>query len=113
MYQQLVRPLLFKLDPEKAHHLVSRLGRIVQAVPPLAAVVEKRFRVQDDRLETEVLGLKFDTPVGLAAGFDKNAQLVDFIYHLGFGFTEIGSVTAEGREGTLEYRRVQESEGDF
>ncbi|MFC1728583.1 quinone-dependent dihydroorotate dehydrogenase [Nanoarchaeota archaeon] len=103
MYK-LIRPLLFMLDPERAHNLVSSLGKVAQGTPPVSYLMQKAYRVQDDRLRIELFDTIFENPVGLAAGFDKNAELIDFSYDLGFGFTEVGSATARGGEGNPKPR---------
>jgi len=112
MYKEIVRPLLFRLDPEQAHNLVKKVGRIVQVLPPLGFLLEKYFRVDSPLLEQELLGRKFANPLGLAAGFDKNAQLLEFFSYLGFGFMEVGSVTAQPWEGNPQPRlfRLPEDE---
>lgn len=94
-----LRKLLYKLDAETAHEIVSGLGRVVQALPGATACMRRFNSVENQALEVEAFGLKFRSPVGLAAGFDKNARLIPFFYGLGFGFTEIGSVTALPRQG--------------
>lgn len=105
MYKRLLRPLLFRLDPEKAHHLTfSLLKRFGIFLPK---------PVEDKRLEREVFGLKFKNPVGLAAGLDKNAVLFNELAALGFGFIEIGTVTAKPQPGNPKKRlfRLIEDEG--
>ena len=100
MYR-LLRPLLFRLDAEDAHGLGVRAARLGQRAP---GVVRALFRPPDARLAQTVLGLPFASPVGLAAGFDKNADLVPFWPTLGFGFAEIGSVTALASSGNARPR---------
>ncbi len=95
----LVKPLLFRLEAESAHNLVSGLGRLVQQVPPLLSVVSNLYTFEAPELHCKVFGLNFPNPVGLAAGFDKNGQLVRFLAALGFGALEIGSVTNEVNVG--------------
>jgi dihydroorotate dehydrogenase len=94
----LCKPLLFALPAETAHLATHRLLRIAQGT-----VIEDRLRgryvVEDDRLRTEVFGLDFDNPVGVAAGFDKNAELPSVLTALGFGHVEVGGVTAERQPG--------------
>jgi dihydroorotate dehydrogenase len=94
-YSTLVRPLLFRLDPERAHELaVGSLG--------LVAPVLGRLRRPPDgggRLAQEILGLRFPNPVGLAAGFDKRARAVPAWPALGFGFAEVGTITQHAQEG--------------
>lgn len=92
MYQ-LIKPLLFKLDPEKVHYLVTRNLKRVNRFPGGGAISRLFWDLQDTRLEREVFGLKFKNPVGLAAGFDKNAELISEMADMGFGFVEIGTVT--------------------
>jgi len=92
MYQ-LLKPFLFKFDPEKIHYFVTsclKTGNKIWGVPGL---IKSQFTLNDPRLEREVFGLKFKNPVGLAAGFDKNAEWVEELGNLGFGFIETGTVT--------------------
>ena len=96
MYQ-IVRPLLFRLDAERAHNLSLLAARLVQAITP--KLVEPLFEYEHDRLKQTLWGLHFPNPVGLAAGVDKNARLVPFWEAVGFGFTEVGSVSAQASEG--------------
>lgn len=97
MYDSL-RSALFSLDPEKAHGLTMTAARAAQ-VTRVHRLFEDRFAYEDMRLRTRVWGLSFDNPVGLAAGFDKNATLVPFWSTLGFGYAEVGSVTARPSRG--------------
>ncbi|WP_207425841.1 quinone-dependent dihydroorotate dehydrogenase [Pedobacter sp. SYSU D00535] len=92
MYQ-IIKPLLFKFDPEDIHHFVTAALKTVSKVWGLASLQKKAFQLDDPRLEREVFGLKFKNPVGLGAGFDKNASLVSELSNFGFGFIEIGTVT--------------------
>jgi dihydroorotate dehydrogenase len=99
VYKQFAKPLLFKLDAERAHHFifdnVKRLGR----VPGTSAMLRALYDYHHPSLEREVFGLKFPNPVGLAAGFDKNALLTDELATMGFGFIEIGTVTPRPQPG--------------
>jgi len=95
----LIRHLLYKLDPETAHHVVCSLARIASATPFVREVLRACYCVEDQRLAAQVFGLKFRNPVGLAAGFDKNARLVHAMANVGFGFMEVGSVTALPSQG--------------
>lgn len=95
----LLKPLLFRLDAERAHGLGKRALRAVAAVPPLAARWRRRHRVDDPRLAQRLLGCDFPAPVGLAAGFDKDAEVVAAMPALGFGFVEVGTVTPEPQAG--------------
>lgn len=109
MYKSLIRPILFKLDPEKAHHLTF-FG--LKNFGGLAKLFLKK-PIQDKRLEREVFGLKFKNPVGLAAGLDKNAVLFNELADLGFGFVEIGTVTPKPQPGNPKKRlfRLMEDGG--
>lgn len=95
MYKSLIRPFLFKLDPEKAHHLtffmLKNFGWLAKVFLPKP--------IEDKRLEREVFGLKFKNPVGLAAGLDKNAVAFKEFSDLGFGFVEIGTLTPKPQPG--------------
>ncbi len=93
MYKWLVRPFLFSIDPEKIHHLVFKLLKFQSKLPGSGALLRAAFRIEDAQLEKKVFGITFKNPVGLAAGFDKDAKLVDELSALGFGFIEIGTVT--------------------
>jgi dihydroorotate dehydrogenase len=103
MYQ-LIRPLLFKLDPEKVHYLVTRNLKRFNRFPGGAALRRLLWDLQDKRLEREVFGLKFKNPVGLAAGFDKNAELISEMADMGFGHVEIGTVTPLPQPGNPKPR---------
>lgn len=89
----LLKPILFKFDPEKVHHVVTGGLRFFNDIPGGAAISRALWNIDDKRLEREVFGLKFKNPVGLAAGFDKNGQLIEEMGNLGFGFVETGTVT--------------------
>ena len=93
----LLRPLLFRLDAERAHRLGMGAARVAQALGP--AVVERLFGYEDEALRQSIWGLDFPNPIGLAAGFDKSAELVPFWARLGFGFAEVGSVSAQAAAG--------------
>lgn len=99
MYKSILKPLFFSFPPEKAHHLVMGLLKTQLAIPGMKSVYRSMFTVKDKRLEREVFGIKFPNPVGLAAGFDKNADHYKQIAQLGFGFVEIGTVTPVAQPG--------------
>jgi len=106
-----IKPLLFKFQPENAHHIaetVLRLPNICQI--PFNPFLESHF-VNDEILHQEIFGKKFLNPVGLGAGFDKNATMIRGIQTLGFGFTEIGTVTPKPQAGNPKprmFRHVEE-----
>ncbi|MEG9326980.1 quinone-dependent dihydroorotate dehydrogenase [Salinimicrobium catena] len=104
MYKALIQPLLFKMDPEKVHHLTFSMLRKLFKLPLVERLVKNRFQVEDPRLEREVFGLKFKNPVGLAAGFDKDAKLYRELSAFGFGFIEIGTLTPKPQPGNDKKR---------
>ncbi|MCC7518231.1 MAG: quinone-dependent dihydroorotate dehydrogenase [Verrucomicrobiae bacterium] len=88
-----LRPLAFQLPPETAHDVAFAGLGAAQALPPLLRALAGRFRVEASSLRVRAFGLDFPTPVGLAAGFDKDARLLPLWHALGFGFVEVGTVT--------------------
>lgn len=100
----MLKPLLFLQKPEKAHHFTFDMTKLTFNLPLVSNMVKKSFALDDPRLEREVFGLKFKNPVGLAAGFDKDAKLIDEIAMLGFGFIEIGTLTPKPQEGNPQPR---------
>jgi len=104
MYKQLIRPILFCFDPEKVHYFTFSLIRLVSKIPGFSGLFKALYEVKDSRLETEVFGLKFKNPVGLAAGFDKNAVLYKELSNFGFGFIEIGTLTPKAQDGNPKKR---------
>ncbi|OJX29106.1 MAG: dihydroorotate dehydrogenase (quinone) [Chryseobacterium sp. 36-9] len=100
MYKSLIRPLLFKFDPEEVHHFtfsfLKNFGFLAKLFLPKP--------IEDRRLEREVFGLKFKNPIGLAAGFDKDAKLFNELSDLGFGFIEIGTLTPKPQAGNDKKR---------
>ncbi|MFT5848249.1 MAG: dihydroorotate dehydrogenase [Psychroserpens sp.] len=113
MYKLLLRPLLFCFDPEKVHYFTFSLIRTVSKIPGLPALFRRLYVVNDTSLERELFGLKFNNPVGLAAGFDKNAVLYNELANFGFGFIEIGTVTPKGQVGNPKQRlfRLKDDKG--
>ncbi|MFT5713695.1 MAG: dihydroorotate dehydrogenase [Flavobacterium sp.] len=104
MYKLLIRPIFFFFDPEKVHYFTFSLIRITSKIPGFSSIYRSLYCVDDKRLETEVFGLKFKNPVGLAAGFDKDAKLYKELSNFGFGFIEIGTLTPKGQEGNPKQR---------
>jgi dihydroorotate dehydrogenase len=98
MYK-LFRFILFQFDAEKVHYFVVSLLDKIHAFFPTRLLFRSLFVVEHPNLETTFLGLKFPNPVGLAAGFDKNAQHIDALADCGFGFIEIGTVTPKAQPG--------------
>jgi len=98
MYK-LVKPIFFSMNPEKAHHTVTGGLKTFSKIWGSKALLKSIYTVSDPRLEREVFGLKFKNPVGLAAGFDKNAEYIEDMAKFGFGFIEIGTVTPKPQPG--------------
>jgi dihydroorotate dehydrogenase len=96
---KVIRPVLFLFDPEKIHHFVFAAIRFFFRIPGVAGICRSIYQVNDPRLEVKLFGLTFPNPVGLAAGFDKDAKLFDELGALGFGFVEIGTVTPKAQPG--------------
>ncbi|WP_299151402.1 quinone-dependent dihydroorotate dehydrogenase [uncultured Dokdonia sp.] len=112
MYKLLIRPILFSFDPEKVHYFTFRWIKRLHKLG-LSGILNNMGKVEDKRLERKVLGLTFKNPVGLAAGFDKDAKLFNELGDLGFGFIEIGTVTPRAQEGNPKQRlfRLKEDQG--
>ena len=101
---RLLRPLLFRLAPETAHDLCFTLGNLTQRVPGVMPILTGILGKPDLPLTRMVMGLRFASPVGLAAGLDKGAQLLPLWKALGFGFVEIGTVTPRPQPGNPKPR---------
>lgn len=99
MYKLLVRPVLFLFDPERIHHFTFQLIRLACLLPGVKQLLHLRYSYHHPSLERKLLGLTFANPVGLAAGFDKDARLIDELACFGFGFIEIGTLTPKPQEG--------------
>jgi dihydroorotate dehydrogenase len=93
IYKLLIRPLLFLISPEKVHHIIVFLLKYMMAIPGIRQLLVLFYGISDKSLERTVFGIKFRTPVGLAAGFDKNAEFYNDFAAFGFSFIEIGTVT--------------------
>lgn len=103
MYKLLIRPLLFLFDPEKVHYFSFSLIRILNKIG-FGGMFRSQFQINNPKLERELFGIKFPNPVGLAAGFDKNAVLYKELSNFGFGFIEIGTVTPKPQIGNPKKR---------
>jgi len=110
---RIARPLLFALDAETVHHRAIHSGAWVGRHAILCDLLRVLFEVRDPRLEVACLGMRFPAPLGLAAGFDKNGQLLHLLRALGFGFAEVGTVTPRPWPGNPRPRlfRLREDEG--
>ncbi|WP_289063209.1 quinone-dependent dihydroorotate dehydrogenase [uncultured Zobellia sp.] len=103
MYKTFLQPLLFSLDAEKAHHVTFSLVRFLCKIG-FSGLFRAIYKIEDPRLEKEVFGIRFKNPVGLAAGFDKDAKLYNELSNFGFGFVEIGTLTPKSQEGNPKTR---------
>ncbi|MFC0184218.1 dihydroorotate oxidase A [Pseudarcicella hirudinis] len=99
MYKFFLQPILFRFDAEKVHHFTFNLVKILFKIPLVPQIFRAFYNYEHPGLEREVFGLKFRNPVGLAAGFDKNAVLTDELASMGFGFIEIGTLTPKAQPG--------------
>ena len=103
-YTRCLRPVLFRCDPEWIHNRTLGLGQLAGASKWGRRVLEKIFVYEDARLATEVADLHFPNPVGMAAGFDKSGRMIQALACLGFGFVEIGSISAHASSGNARPR---------
>ena len=103
MYQ-LIRPLLFRIDPERVHHLTLNLIGFAGSLPPVYDLLQAMLEVNDPRLEVEAFGIKFRNPIGLAAGYDKEGVAVKGLSSLGFGHIEVGTITRQHQAGNPKPR---------
>ena len=99
----LIRPLLFSLDPETAHDWTSLVSKVA-GMAPIRSIVRAWYAYDDERLRVHAFGILFKNPIGLAAGFDKNAEMIPLLGALGFGFLEIGTVTPYPQVGNPKPR---------
>lgn len=104
LYKSLIKPLLFHKDAESAHELAVKISSITSNSTILKSISNELFSFEDKRLEREFFGITFPNPVGLAAGFDKNGNTPLAMEALGFGFVEIGSITARPSNGNPKPR---------
>jgi dihydroorotate dehydrogenase len=104
LYKKIIRPALFLLSAEKAHHFTFDAVRRMFRFPGFKLLARRYLTVDDKRLERKAFGLTFKNPVGLAAGFDKDAKLVDELASMGFGFIEIGTLTPKPQAGNEKPR---------
>jgi dihydroorotate dehydrogenase len=112
MYKLIIKPFFFLFQPETIHHLVFKTIKLFCKIPGVPFLLKSFYLVKDKRLERQILGLHFPNPVGLAAGFDKDAKLFDELGYYGFGFIEIGTLTPEPQPGNEKPRmfRLPEDE---
>ena len=111
MYK-LIKPLLFQFDPEIIHYVVTGALKRVNRIWGVKSLLKNLYQLEDKRLAREVLGLKFKNPLGLAAGFDKNASMIEELAEFGFGFIEIGTVTPLPQPGNEKPRMFRLPQDD-
>jgi len=113
MYKLLIKPFLFLFDPEWVHHTVFKSIKIANKIPGISSLLRSAYVIKDKSLERKLFGLIFPNPVGLAAGFDKDAKLYQELSNFGFGFVEIGTLTPKPQDGNPKKRmfRLAEDEG--
>ncbi|MEM9391487.1 MAG: quinone-dependent dihydroorotate dehydrogenase [Bacteroidota bacterium] len=99
MYKSILRPVLFLFDPEKVHHFTFSLVSFLSKIPGVSQLWKTMYNYESAKLERNLFGLRFKNPVGLAAGFDKDARLIDQFSDFGFGFIEIGTITPKAQPG--------------
>lgn len=110
-FYQSIRPYIFKLDCEVAHTLVEKMSLFSNLIPPVMPFISKKLVVDDEALSQDIDGMRFYNPVGLSAGFDKNATLIKSMLSLGFGCVEIGAVTPRPQSGNPKprvWRHIEE-----
>jgi len=113
MYKLLIKPFLLLFDPEWVHHTVFKSIKIANKIPGISSLLRSAYVIKDKRLERKLFGLIFPNPVGLAAGFDKDAKLYQELSNFCFGFVEIGTLTPKPQDGNPKKRmfRLAEDEG--
>ena len=104
MYKKLIAPFLFLFDPEKIHNLTFLCLKIIFKIPLIGYFVKYIYRIEDENLKRSIFGIEFPNPIGIAAGFDKNATHISEFENFGFGFIEIGTVTPKPQIGNPKKR---------
>lgn len=104
MYKKVIRPILFLFDPEWVHYFSFTSIRLLHSIPFMGSVIRRFYNTKNTSLSREVFGITFPNPVGLAAGFDKDAKLYKELSNFGFGFIEIGTVTPKPQSGNPKPR---------
>lgn len=104
VYSRLLRPLLFRFDAEWTHDRAIQVGRLAGSVKPIRAILSALYAFSNPRLETEVCGIRFPNPIGLAPGYDKNGRAIECLSMMGFGHVEIGSISRDSSQGNPKPR---------
>ncbi len=104
MYKSIIRPILFKFQPETIHNLTFAFFKLAKFIPGASLLLKKNFQINNDKLKRKVFGIEFPNPIGLAAGLDKDAEAFDMLGYMGFGFVEIGTLTPKPQPGNPKPR---------
>ena len=104
MYKHLIKPILFRFNPETAHNLTFKCLSLLRHVPFAQSIIRAFYKKESPSLEKEVFGIRFPNPVGLAGGMDKNGEYYNDMANFGFGFVEIGSLTPLPQDGNAKPR---------
>lgn len=112
MYKSFIKPILFLFQPETIHHLVFKIIKFCSSIPGVSSIVRSIYVIEDKALERELFGIRFPNPVGLAAGFDKDAKLFQELGNFGFGFVEIGTLTPKAQPGNEKPRMFRLTEDE-
>ncbi|MBU1728206.1 quinone-dependent dihydroorotate dehydrogenase, partial [Patescibacteria group bacterium] len=104
IYKWVLKPVFFQIDPEIIHDYAVSIGKFLGKFYITKKITGFFFRYSNPILEQKILGITFKNPVGLAAGFDKNAMITEILPEVGFGFEEIGSITGEPCQGNKKPR---------
>jgi dihydroorotate dehydrogenase len=103
-YQKILKPVFFLADPESVHDRMTKFGILLGRFYSTRSLVTRLLNYENKMLEQTIAGIHFKNPIGLAAGFDKNAELTQIIPSVGFGFEEVGSITGEPCSGNPKPR---------
>lgn len=103
-YQNILKKIFFKIDPEIIHDHMVKMGKFLGRFSTTRKITKWLFNYENKKLEQTILGINFPNPIGLSAGFDKNAELTDILPAVGFGFVEVGSITGEPCAGNSKPR---------
>ena len=104
LYLGILKPIFFRQDPELVHDRMTRVGAVLGKHYFGGAITGSLFDYKNEKLAQNILGITFKNPIGLSAGFDKNAEMIDILPSVGFGFAEVGSITGEKCEGNPKPR---------
>ncbi len=104
MYKHIIKPILFRFNPETAHNMTFSALAMLRHIPFARSIVRAIYKKDSTSLEKEVFGIKFPNPVGLAGGLDKNGEFYNDMANFGFGFVEIGSLTPQPQDGNPKPR---------